>query len=265
MSPNSLLEYLDSGQLWPAPLSADANFDIAAAYQTALDVRKLRIDRGEIPAGYKVGFTNRNIWSRYRVFAPIWATVWNTTLSFCNGEDIVSLFRSCQPRIEPEIVFGMKATPHANASLNELFAAVEWIAPGFEVVQSHLPDWKFKAADTVADGGLHAHLLVGPKIAVSELATDASALNSLLAKTQVTLMTNGVVVDQGLGSNVLDSPLLALHHFLTELRRCPGAPDVKPGDVITTGTLTDAWPIRPGENWTATFGAPLSILSVEFR
>jgi hypothetical protein len=36
-------------------------------------------------------------------------------------------------------------------------------------------------------------------------------------------------------------------------------------DVITTGTLTDAWPVRPGERWTGMFSTPLSNLTVNFR
>lgn len=263
MSPQDLLRHIDSGALWPVALSAD--FGVAAAYQSALAVRRLRIARGEVPKGYKIGFTNRNIWSRYQVFAPIWGTVWSSTLTFCDGEGDVALTPSCQPRIEPEVVFGLKATPHANATLDDLFDAIEWIAPGFEVVQSHLPDWKFNAADTIADSALHARLLVGKKLAVAELASKALELDALLAAAQVKLMSEQKVVDQGAGANVLDSPLRALHHFLKELRACPDAPDLLPGDVITTGTLTDAWPVKAGEQWTGEFGAPLSSLTVNFR
>jgi len=64
---------------------------------------------------------------------------------------------------------------------------------------------------------------------------------------------------------VLDGPLHALHHFVRELRECPGAPELRAGDVITTGTWTDARPVAPGEHWIAAFSAPLSPLSVIFR
>lgn len=52
----------------------------------------------------------------------------------------------CRPRIEPEGVFGLEATPHAGANRGDLFAALDRVAHGFEVVQSHLPDLKFTAA-----------------------------------------------------------------------------------------------------------------------
>jgi 2-oxo-3-hexenedioate decarboxylase len=52
-----------------------------------------------------------------------------------------------------------------------------------------------------------------------------------------------------------------LHHFLKELRQCPGTVDLQAGDVITTGTWTDAWPLQAGERWRAEFSAPLGSLS----
>lgn len=264
MTPHNLLHHLDQGLLWPAPLTAQAGFDMAAAYAQALAVRQLRIARGEHPRGFKVGFTNRTIWPRYNVFAPIWGNVWDTTLSFCDGDGALSLARTCQPRLEPEVVFGMKATPLADTTLDGLFNAIDWVAPGFEIVQSHLPDWKFLPADTIADGALHARLLVGQRVPVRDLASSASALDALLANASVTLFKNNDAVEQGQGSNVLDSPLRALLHFVETLRACPGAPDLHAGDVVTTGTWTDAWPVQPGEQWSARFSEPLPGLTVRF-
>lgn len=265
MTPQTILAHYDNGHLWVEPPSNTADFGLPSAYQRSLTVRELRIARGEIPRGFKIGFTNRNIWSRYNVYAPIWGSVYDTTLSFCEGRGTISLGSSCQPRIEPETVFCMKSTPPPDASLDDLFNAVEWVAPGFEIVQSHLPDWKFKAADSVADGGLHARLLVGRRVPMDAIATSANELNRLLAATQVTLMRGDQIVDKGCGANVLDSPLRALHHFLGELRQCPRAPDLVQGDVVTTGTWTDAWPVKPGECWSGAFGLPLSQLEVELR
>ena len=258
MTPELLLQHSDEGRLWPD----GCGLSLGEAYERALSVRQLRLRRGEQPRGYKIGFTNRTIWDRYGVYAPIWGTVWNTTLSFCEGEGELALAGTCQPRIEPECVFGLKATPPARASLDALLACIEWMAPGFEIVQSHMPDWKFNAADTVADGGLHARLLVGRRIPVQ--AGDAAAFDAALAADRIVLTRDGQRVDEGMGSNVLDGPLHALAYFLTALRDCPGAPDLQPGDVVTTGTWTDAYAVQRGETWRADFGAPLAPISVRF-
>ena len=278
MTPAQILQHCDQAALWPkTPVTPEAT-DIAGAYQTALRVRQLRIARGEQPRGYKIGFTNRSIWPRYNVSAPIWGTVWNTTLAFCESNATLALAGRCQPRIEPEAVFGMRATPPHNATLDALLDCIEWVAPGFEIVQSHAPAWKFNAAMAVTDGALHSHLLVGRRVAASAIAKSAQAFNQALAGCQLALHKDGValgaakggsaesstLIERGQGRNVLDGPLLALLHFLNELRNCPGAPDLMPGDVVTTGTWTDAWPVAAGETWRAEFEAPLSALSVAF-
>ncbi len=106
MTPETLLQHHDHAQLWPS----GCGLDLPAAYRAALAVRTMRMARGEQPRGYKVGFTNRTIWDRYKVFAPIWGAVWNSTLSFCEGEDRVNLAGTCQPRIEPEVVFALSCS-----------------------------------------------------------------------------------------------------------------------------------------------------------
>jgi 2-oxo-3-hexenedioate decarboxylase len=258
---DQLLRHYDHASFW----SQGCGLDVNAAYEQALAVRELRIARGEKPGGYKVGFTNRTIWPRYQVYAPIWGTVYETTLHFCDGRGELSLAGTCQPRLEPECVFGMASTPGPDPSLQELLGCVEWVATGFEIVQSHLPNWKFTAGDTVADGALHASLLVGPRAPARSIAEDAMRFEQRLAHARVTLKTDGREVDDGVGANVLDGPLHALLHFLHALRACPGAPDLNPGDVVTTGTWTDAWPVTPGEQWVAEFDPPLQRLEVTFR
>ncbi len=272
MTPQELLQHSDSGALWP-PGGGAGFVDLAVAYPVALAVRALREARGERPRGYKIGFTNRSIWPRYQVFAPIWGTMWDSTVSEIqsdsqgdhDGQGVLWLAQLCQPRIEPEVVFGLRAKPRLGATLDELFAALDWVAPGFEIVQSHLPDWKFVAAQTVADGGLHARLLVGRRIPIATLAQDAAQLDALLASARVQLQNGGSMVEEGSGANVLGSPLRALHHFLNELRACPGATDLAPGDIVTTGTWTDAWPVLPGQTWSARFDVALPAIEVRFE
>ena len=255
MHPADLLSHIDSGQPWPWPTGAIADGDLDQAYQMALEVRAQRMARGEKPAGIKIGFTNRTIWPIYNVHAPIWGTVWDTTLHHFDvqGEGVASIAGLCQPRIEPEVVFGLRQSPGATPSMQDLFDAIEWVAPGFELVQSHLPDWKFVISDTAADSGLHGQLWIGQKTPVGDLASDARGLAECLAQAKVELFCDDVKVHAGQGANVLDSPLHALFHVCQVLADCPGAPELAAGDVITTGTWTDAPPIEAGQTWRAEF------------
>lgn len=256
ITPQAILDHYDRGALWPA----SAGMDLASGYELALAVRQLRIARGEVPRGFKVGFTNRNIWARYQVFAPMWGTVWNSTLVSCDGKGLISLAHACQPRLEPEAVFGIAVTPPPNPSMDQLFDCLDWVAPGFELVQSHHPNWVFTAGETAADSGLHGRLLVGARIPVREVAATAQELERRLALARVRLMRGAELVEEGAGANVLDGPLHALAYFVQALRECPGAPELRAGDVVTTGTWTDAWPVAAGETWVAQFDAPLARL-----
>lgn len=262
MTPTEVLAHLDAGELWAPDAAASIPDDVAAAYQTALAVRALRITRGEHPRGFKIGFTNRGIWERYQVFAPIWGTVWDTTL--VAPDSPVDLLPTCQPRIEPELVFGFSATPAAACDLAGLFDALAWMAPGFEVVQSHGAGWRFSAAQAIADGGLHGRLKVGRPLPLKLHAQSAEQLDALLAAASVALMRNGQVLERGRGAAVLDSPLRALLHFVRELQACPGAPAIAAGDVVTTGTWTDAWPVQAGECWRADFDTLLPPVEIRF-
>ena len=100
------------------------------------------------------------------------------------------------------------------------------------------------------------------------MAASAAELDALLAESTVKLLHDNTLKDEGRGSNVLDSPLRALRHFLAEMRECPGAAELLPGEVVTTGTWTDAYAVQPGEHWQAQFSGPLGQhgpLKVDFR
>ncbi len=255
MNPNELLLHYDSGQCWPNSLDLNSQYPASKAYQDALAVRALRVARGENPVGYKIGFTNRKIWDIYNVYAPIWGTVWDSTTSYgVRSEASISLFRICQPRIEPEVIFGFNTAPKPNASLEDLYQSLDWLAPGFEIVQSHKENWIFNAAEAVADSALHSRLVIGEKIKISTVSNNVQELMDQLAASKAQLFKGDELVDTGLGANVLDSPLEALYYFLNELRSCPGSTDIKPGDFVTTGTWTNAWPLVPGESWRVQFG-----------
>ncbi|MFM7330059.1 MAG: 2-keto-4-pentenoate hydratase, partial [Brachymonas sp.] len=220
MNATLLLSHYDSAQLWPAP----TGLDIHTAYSAALKVRSLRIARGELPRGYKIGFTNQSIWPRYNATAPIWGTVYSSTLSNCDSEASLSLRGISQPRIEPEAVLTLRAPPPERCTLKQLFDCVESVAPGFEIVQSHLKDWKFALPDAVADGGLHARLVVGKPTPVRGLANTEAELCQMLSACKLRLLCDGQQQDAGTGSNVLGDPLRALLYFVHEIQACPDAP-----------------------------------------
>ena len=239
-----LLTALDGAQLIPLVSERDPGFDLVAAFAVADELRRLRMARGERPLGYKIGFTNRGIWDRYGVHAPIWGPVWDTTVEFAEGgAATVSLARFSQPRLEPEIMFGFAREPHAGMSEAELAGCIEWVAHGYEIVHTHFADWRFKAPDTVADFALHGRLFVGTRVPIASFADPAREL----AGVSVVLMRDGETIDQGVSSIVLDGPLTALRLWVDAMAVQAERWPIAAGDIVTTGTITDAAPMLPGQ------------------
>src|SRR3954464_12734758 len=90
-----------------------------AGYAAAKVLHEHRLAAGWRRVGRKIGFTNRTIWPRYGVYEPIWGTVYDRTL--IRAEDnraVVPLDGLINPRIEPEICFGLRAGPHGGNLLD---------------------------------------------------------------------------------------------------------------------------------------------------
>jgi 2-keto-4-pentenoate hydratase len=257
------LAALDSGRQI-APFSSRLSaFELDDAYRATAAVRKMREARGERPVGRKIGFTNRTIWSEYNVRGPIWGYLYDHTVHDLAGiGGTFPLAGLAEPRIEPEIVFGLARAPTPDMDERALLACVDWLAHGFELVQSIFPAWKFTAPDTVAAFGLHGALLIGPRHPVAAAAED---WHRTLARFEIDLERDGTVVDHGRAENVLDGPVSALRHLVDLLARDRGNPPLAAGEIVTTGTLTRALPVAPGESWaTELSGIALDGIGVRF-
>ncbi|MEA3055162.1 MAG: hypothetical protein QOD30_594 [Actinomycetota bacterium] len=244
----------DEGATTLEPITASSpDFDMDAAYEVQAEIAAARRSSGWSTVGRKIGFTNRTLWEAYGVEAPMWANVWDRTLVRADdGVAKVGLASLVQPRIEPEVVFGLAAPVPSDGDAAAILASVEWMAAGFEIVRCPFPGWRFALPDCAAAFGLHGRLVVGTPVPVDADRRDAIA--SMLASFEVSLRRGDEVVDRGVGSNVLDSPALALGHLARVLSSQSLHPQLAAGEIITTGTLTDAWPITPGETWRSEYG-----------
>ena len=246
------------------PFTARSNdFDLAAAYDVAQLMHEARLAQGAVAVGRKIGFTNPDMWSQYGVGAPVWAPLYDSSVRRVTGQRATcSIGRYAEPKIEPEIVFHFRSAPPVGGNLEQILDSIDWVAHGFEIVQSHFAGWRFKAPDVVADSALHATLLIGAPQTLAQLGPD---LVGALASFSLTLMCNDEVREVGAGSNVLGSPLAAIAHLLGVLANQPQFARLQGGEIVTTGTITTAHAIQAGETWRSELaGIALPGLSVEF-
>ena len=257
------LAALDSGnQIAPFSVRLSA-FGLEDAYRVTAAVRKMRETRGELPVGRKIGFTNRTIWAEYNVYGPIWGYVYNRTVhNLAQTNGTFSLKGFAEPRIEPEIIFKLAFAPAPGMDEKALLASIDWVAHGFEIVQSIFPGWKFSAPDTVAAFGLHGALLIGPRYSIAAHAED---WDRMLSTFEIDLKRDGAIVDHGRATNVMGGPVFALLHLIDLLGRDQVNPPLAAGEIVTTGTLTRALPVSDGETWmTKLTGVALDGICVHF-
>ncbi len=240
------------------------NFGPTEAYAVARQVHEMRMNEGAIPVGRKIGFTNLKMWEIYGVSEPIWGYVYDTTLmKLTHPEARCRIGRFAEPKIEPEVVLHFRSAPPMSDDVKEILACIDWIAHGIEIVQSHFPSWEFKAADTIADWGLHGALIVGEPQDITRL---GPTVISDLEDFAITLSCDSDVREIGQGSNVLGSPLRAVAHLIAVIAKQPRALPLQPGELVTTGTLTAAFPIQAGQVWATNLeGIALPGISVSFE
>jgi 2-oxo-3-hexenedioate decarboxylase len=231
------------------------------SYAAARRQHEERVRQGWRPVGRKIGFTNRSIWPRYGVYEPIWGTVYDRTLLNAHQDSCSVLLEGLiQPRIEPEICFKLRAAPRSSA-LPELLRSIEWVAHSVELVQCDQPGWKTSLEHSSACNGLHGRLVLGTPVPTSELPD----LETQLPRFEMILRKGETVVDRGIGEIVLGSPLAALGYLVELLARQSEARRLAGGEIVSTGTLTDAHPVAPGETWTTEIrGLPLAGLQLHF-
>jgi len=232
------------------------------AYRVTPLVRQMYEAGGAKATGRKIGFTNRTIWAQYGVYAPIWGYVFDRSVHDLAAVEALPLATFSEPRIEPEIVFGLAEAPSVQMDETALLSCIAWIALGFEIVQSIYPGWKFSAADTIAANGVHGALLIGPRHPVLPRTAE---WQRTLSAFEIDLDCGGRRVDRGHAENVLGGPLSALRYLVGLLASDPVNPPLAAGEIVSTGTLTRAMPVVSGETWTATpAGIALDAIQLRF-
>jgi 2-oxo-3-hexenedioate decarboxylase len=251
-------EFLDhrNRRLPISALPSSQGLDLDGAYAVESEIARLHVAAGHRAVGRKVGYASKALWRVLKIDTLVWAHMFDDTVHYCDGAGELAISALCSPRIEPEIVMKLQAPVEGSA-----MESVEWIALGFEVVDCPYPDWRFQPLDFVAAWGLHAALLVGPQVAVN--ASNIATLTQQLADFKLTLASNGAAVAEGGSKNCMRSPALCIDELARATATRGDA--LRSGELVSTGTLTDALPIQVGQEWSVNVaGIDVPTLCVRF-
>jgi 2-keto-4-pentenoate hydratase len=159
-----------------------------------------------------------------------------------------------QPRIEPEVAFVLRAPLRGpGVTVHEAIAAVDFVLPALEIVDSRIQDWRIGLLDTVADNASSGAVVLG---------STPTRLDEVDLRLAGAVMTrNGVVVGTGAGGAVLGSPISSLVWLANTL----GARGVtlEAGHVVLPGAVCAMVPVAAGDTVTAAF-AGLGTVTARF-
>ena len=237
----------ERGQMIAVLPSSRTGFDLDAAYRVEAALKRWREASGYRSVGLKVGYANKALWRILKLETLVWAHMYEDTVHYsANNSASLSIPNTRSLKIEPEIVFGLKA-PLATQELDAAAAlsATDWIAIGF-----------------VASFGLHAALVVGERVSV-----DSEPISSVIEKLsgfKVRMFKNGQFIEEGVGRNSLRSPALCLAELgVAVQKRTPGE-CLRAGEIVSSGTLTAGHLTEKGDQWRVEIeGLPLPTLTLQ--
>ena len=197
---------------------------------------------GAVVKGHKVGLTSAAMQRQLGVSQPDFGHL--VDVMFLPEGVTADFGRFLQPRAEPEIALVLgRPLRGPGVTVAEALAAVDFVLPSLEIIDSRIADWKITLPDTIADNASSGGVVLGSRPVRPE-AVDLSLTGCLLYR-------NGRIEGTGAGGAVLGSPVNALVWLANTLG--PLGVGLEPGHVVLPGSVTAAIPFGPGDTVSAAF------------
>ncbi len=224
----------------PVPLLS-ARYSISREAAYAIQRRRLQL-QGEVIIGYKLGFTSEAMRQQMGVADPNYGEL-TVRMELGSRAAQVPLVRFIHPRVEPEIAVVMKRDLEGpGVTSHEVSDAIALVAPALEIVDTRYEGYRFTAEDNIADNSSAAGFVLGiPRLPGPED----------LALVGMALYQNGRWLAGAAGCEAMGHPLESVRWLVGELAR--HGRKLKAGDVVLTGGLTRAYPLKPGDTFVALF------------
>jgi 2-oxo-3-hexenedioate decarboxylase len=142
------------------------------------------------------------------------------------------------PKVEPEIAFvTQRPLRGPGCHIGTVLAAIDFMIPGIEVIDSRYRDFKFDLKSVVADNTSAARFVVGGQ-PMRVAGVDLRTIGIVLEK-------NGVPVAFGAGAAVLGHPAAAIAMLANHLSERDQ--EIPAGTLILSGGITEAVAVQAGD------------------
>jgi 2-keto-4-pentenoate hydratase len=218
------------------PLTAEApDLSVAQAYT----VQRLNVDRrvaaGARVRGHKIGLTAASMQELFGIDEPDYGHLLDD-MFVLEGSEIPTC-ELISPRVEVEAaaILGRELRG-PGVTVADVIRAVDWLVAAIEVIDSRVADWRIGLADTIADNGSSARVVIaGRPVRLADVD---------LRRMPVRVEIDGEIVSCGVTGMVLGNPLSAIAWLANALGRQGVA--LEAGHVVLPGTPLPAIPVAPG-------------------
>ncbi len=216
--------------------------NLTNAYEIqGLNLRK-RIHEGDPLVGRKIGLTSIAVQKQLGVDQPDFGGLLQSFQ--IQNNHTLHYNQLIQPKAEAELAVILKediVTPISE--IEEAITKIDFVSPAIEIVDSRIKDWKISIFDTIADNASSAYFVLG------EEKHNPNSINWETISMQ--LMADNQMVSEGIGSNCMGNPLLALKWLANTMIETQ-TPLLK-GEVILTGALGPMYAFGKNEYLKAQF------------
>ncbi len=215
---------------YPAMTVGDA-YAVQAALRARMEARDTRV------TGLKMGLTSRAKMLQMGLTDSLHGFITDQA-AYGDGAE-VPVARFIHPRIEAEIAVVTKHAlrgPGCTAAMAA--AAIDFVLPAVEIIDSRFEAFKFDLPSVVADNTSAAGYVLGGRLRAAD---DIDLITE-----GVVLTRNGTVAELGAGAAVLGDPLESIA-MLANQRAALGA-EIPAGTLILTGGITAAVHVVAGDS-----------------
>ncbi len=216
----------------PVPLLTERfpelSWEQARAVARATDAIRRR--NGQIPVGFKLGWTSAAMRDALGIDRPNWGTLWDSH----HRDGVLDVESFIHPKVEPELVYRSPCDLWGPVTAADVAGVGGSWALGIEVVDPRFPSFTFKSLDNTADNSSAAAITVGTFNEVETSEVDQLTIE----------FSDGTEDRHGIGANAMDSPWVAVAWLVTQLDT-EGA-GLTAGDIVFTGGLTAPFDVVPG-------------------
>jgi len=222
------------------------------AYLIQEEIRRRKDARGNRTVGLKAGLTSFAKMKQMGVDVPCFGFVSDYMARPDGGE--IRMSELIHPKVEAEICIVTKAPLKGpGCHVGAVLAAIDFVLPAVEVIDSRYRDFKFDLKSVVADNTSASRFVVGGR---SRHLQDVD-----LRTLGVVMEKNGQIVAMAAGAAVLGQPAAAVAMMANHL----GArgQEIPAGTFIMTGGVTEAIAVQAGDSVAVRF-QDLGTVSMRF-